>query len=544
MTQGTVNWKPTKTEIFDQPKGDDGSKFSLAKVAEYVTRGAKDDRVIAWATHKLREAGFPKTTLGRAEALFTALRKQVGWVPDPDATEHMKAPHLLLGDGVDLGYFGAGDCDDLTIALLAAYLSVAQSVGIKAAVVGQSYTRDKAIGHVLGAVWDEKSEKWYYMDPSSDFALGECLTPFTRERIIQVPSQKVICDADVCLSSPRSVRPVPPTDGFFIGVMGLPNGEEEIVFFDPPAALGEFKPHASGDGLSAALAFDPANVIPMPDSFELGLGKGLLGASLQLLAGIADMEAARDVLVKKMGAENLFKGPVWTPDLESLFNEVKGAASVAAQFLDEAAHGQRAIAPGEGDDLVLEGKETDPFWIKLLPKKPSDIVQMFELVNPLTGQAMSLSGLDALDNLPIPNRHQRNAMATRASQALGVAPAAAAVPLAPLIVAVVGSVCIVIAAVYAITNVTQVIHATVQQAIAAWNDKNIIDCIKEKGKLNCPSPDELADAYRVKRKADADLLKANEEASPWVTALKWGAVGGGVIALSLAAREYFKGKKP
>lgn len=119
-------------------------------------------------------------------------------------------------------------CDDLTIALgstiLSAmmYLSAAESVGAKAAVVGHAYGKDRMIEHVLGAIWDPQTSKWYYVDPSlQDMPFGEC-KDFTRERVYLVPSAELFCDDRVCLRpGGKAAGPPPmPRRGDFVAVNG------------------------------------------------------------------------------------------------------------------------------------------------------------------------------------------------------------------------------------------------------------------------------------------------------------------------------------
>lgn len=119
-------------------------------------------------------------------------------------------------------------CDDLTIALgssvLAAmmFLSSAESVGAKAAVVGHAYGKDRMIEHVLGAIWDPPTNRWYYVDPSlQDMPFGEC-KDFTRERVYLVPSAELFCDDRVCLRpGGKAAGPPPmPRRGDFVAVNG------------------------------------------------------------------------------------------------------------------------------------------------------------------------------------------------------------------------------------------------------------------------------------------------------------------------------------
>lgn len=128
-------------------------------------------------------------------------------------------------------------CDDLTTGWGAAVLvalmmlSAAESVGVRAAVVGHSYQKNGIIEHVLGALYDQG--KWWYAEPSiPDMPFGEAKTP-TREYVIEVPSLEVLCDAAVCLmpGGQASTAPPPPRRGDFLSVNGVTNPDpaEEAI---------------------------------------------------------------------------------------------------------------------------------------------------------------------------------------------------------------------------------------------------------------------------------------------------------------------------
>jgi len=129
------------------------------------------------------------------------------------------------------------NCDDLTIVTLSCFLSALSSVGVRCAVVGHAYDRDRQIQHVLAAVFDQN--KWWYADPSTDAAFGSWAVPPSRERVIDVPcgdEAPAFCDADLCLAGLRSVAPpIVRRAGDFVGVDGLP----ESPLFAPVTTVGE-----------------------------------------------------------------------------------------------------------------------------------------------------------------------------------------------------------------------------------------------------------------------------------------------------------------
>lgn len=254
-----------------QRSGDRGVYESMTKVAQKIAEGRLHPDVVRWARTKLKEAGNPMHPALRAQVLLEALRKQSGWVPDPVDSEYIPPAHLMLGDGDSPPYFALGDCDDLTVALqsaiIAAFLLAAvESVGTRAAIVGHSYTKDRQVSHVLGAVYvpgskvDGKATKggWYYMDPSlPNMPFGSCKTPFTREIVILVPSGETLCDAGVCLlpGGVASGKPPEARKGDFVSLSGAHDDDDDA----PLAALG--LPYDVGCDED-----DPTILVPQPDS--------------------------------------------------------------------------------------------------------------------------------------------------------------------------------------------------------------------------------------------------------------------------------------
>jgi len=189
--------RPTKVEQFPQPIGEAGVMNSLAQVAKLATEGMLDPDVQAWSIKQCVEAGNPQTSQGRGQAILSALRKQSVWIPDPTNTETIRAAHLTLGNGKSAPKFLGGDCDDQTVAMLAAYLAACAAVDAKAAVVGHSYRQDRQLEHVLGSILGDDG-RFYYVEPSSQvIPFGKAKKP-TREVVILVPSQKKVCDDTSC----------------------------------------------------------------------------------------------------------------------------------------------------------------------------------------------------------------------------------------------------------------------------------------------------------------------------------------------------------
>lgn len=213
-------WKP-KVEKRLHPFGEEGVRSSLEEVAKKAAQGYLDPRVRAWAIETLQRARQEDgkkvdNPRARAEVLLAAVQKKL-WVPDAIGSEWIAGSHLTACVDKDAPCFHGGDCDDLSV-LLASSLA---SVGIYTMIVGQSYNSSKSIGHVLCAAHIDG--KWLYADPSTDYPLGKCVTPFTRERWLSFPEIKVVCDASDCRSSHARMNPENAgfvKQGTFVGVDG------------------------------------------------------------------------------------------------------------------------------------------------------------------------------------------------------------------------------------------------------------------------------------------------------------------------------------
>jgi hypothetical protein len=197
----------------EHPVGDPGGRLSIEEVARFATAGRGHPVVIAWVGHCLKAAGGPQGDVEKARAILDAVRKDTVYMLDPVWIEHMRGAHLTLS-----GLFPGVDCDDATIAFLAACLAC----GIRCAAVGHGFDKSGTIGHVLGAI--ESGGKWYYGDASvKDVPLGSWARKPTWEYAISLPDQSVICDAKLCLTGPKPPRPGAITmPGEFLGVSGVP----------------------------------------------------------------------------------------------------------------------------------------------------------------------------------------------------------------------------------------------------------------------------------------------------------------------------------
>jgi hypothetical protein len=236
MTHATASaawrsWKAESDERMDHPPGEKGLMLSLNEVVRMAREGMRHPRVRAWVTHRLRDAKDPKGVNPRADALLKALRQQAIWVPDPDHTEQMLGAHLILDD-----IFAGGDCDDLTIAYVAALGAALESINGRVAIVGHAYDGG-TYGHVLCALHD--GEKWVFADPSTNKPIGVAVGNVTDEIMIDVMTGEVICKG-ICMVNGSKKAPAPKNisgPGVFQRINGIPGYDAMNN-----AMLGRFEP--------------------------------------------------------------------------------------------------------------------------------------------------------------------------------------------------------------------------------------------------------------------------------------------------------------
>jgi hypothetical protein len=159
------------------PQGEAGIARSVAEVKAKIQASIKDARLRGWAGQTLIDAGRPKSVRGKFEALLNGVRKQTVYAPDPLGTDYMvtAAGTLCLQPGLCVP---AADCDDLTIALV----SAAITVGLDAYVIKQNF-KTQRMQHVLAAVRDPSDGTFIYADPSTSLPIGQ-RTPGASEEII------------------------------------------------------------------------------------------------------------------------------------------------------------------------------------------------------------------------------------------------------------------------------------------------------------------------------------------------------------------------
>ena len=159
------------------PAGQAGARLSLREVAERAWKARMSPRLRAWVTQQLAAAGV--STGGRrqkAACILDAFRKKVPYVHDPVMGEFMATPdQILCLDEGGLCIIG-GDCDEASITLAAACMSV----GIPAAIIGSSHKEPLDVPtHVFMAFQDELGS-WVRMDGTTQRPVGH-VAPHARE---------------------------------------------------------------------------------------------------------------------------------------------------------------------------------------------------------------------------------------------------------------------------------------------------------------------------------------------------------------------------
>lgn len=143
----------------DYPLGVSGIHLSLEQMALRMREGRLDPAVRGWAGDVLIAAGKPTGVRGQVQALLEAVRQVTVYGHDPVGSEYITsaAGTLCLRPGLCVR---VGDCDDLSVALGSAVMSV----GIPVMICKQRYGADDQ-EHVLIVAQDENGS-WFPADPT------------------------------------------------------------------------------------------------------------------------------------------------------------------------------------------------------------------------------------------------------------------------------------------------------------------------------------------------------------------------------------------
>ncbi len=166
-----------QTDTRPHPAGAEGARLSLKEVAERSWKARMSPRLRAWVTQQLDKCGASRGgRRSQAQCILDAFRKKVPYIADPLMGEFMATPNqtLCLDEG-GLCIIG-GDCDEATITLLAALMSIA----IPTMVIGSSHHEPYDLPtHVFGAFKDDLGD-WVRLDGTTKFPIGR-VPPRIRE---------------------------------------------------------------------------------------------------------------------------------------------------------------------------------------------------------------------------------------------------------------------------------------------------------------------------------------------------------------------------
>ena len=166
-----------QTDTRTHPSGAKGANLSLKEVAERAWKARMSPRLRAWVTQQLDKKGVSRAgRRSKAQVILDAFRKKVPYVADPLMGEFMATPdQLLCLDEGGLCIVG-GDCDEATITLLAALMSIA----IPTMVIGSSHREPYDLPtHVFGAFQDDLGD-WVRLDGTTKHPVGR-VPPRIRE---------------------------------------------------------------------------------------------------------------------------------------------------------------------------------------------------------------------------------------------------------------------------------------------------------------------------------------------------------------------------
>ena len=172
--------KPIEGHVTDarpHPAGRKGALLSLNECAERAWKARMSPRLRAWVLQELAKCGVSTGShKAKGQCILDAFRKKVPYVNDPVMGEFMATPdQLLCLDEGGLCMMGS-DCDEASITLVAAMLSI----GIPAMIVGSSHKEPfDTPTHVFMAFEDE-SKNWLRMDGTTKHPVGKA-PPHARE---------------------------------------------------------------------------------------------------------------------------------------------------------------------------------------------------------------------------------------------------------------------------------------------------------------------------------------------------------------------------
>lgn len=164
------------TDARPHPAGQKGALLSLDEVAARAWKARMSPRLRAWVTQQLDKCGRPKSRREKGQCILQAFRKKVPYVADPVMGEFIATPDqtLCLDDG-GLCVIG-GDCDDASVTLAAAMMSI----GIHAMIIGSSHKPPYDTPTHVFMAFEDEHEAWVKMDGTTNLPAGT-VGPSSRE---------------------------------------------------------------------------------------------------------------------------------------------------------------------------------------------------------------------------------------------------------------------------------------------------------------------------------------------------------------------------
>jgi hypothetical protein len=140
-------------------------RFTIPTMARFIREDGQSPEMRAFAGQVLRDAGFPASAQGKAEALLEYVRRAVGYVNDPAMTEMVqRAKHsLCVGDNLCIPI---GDCDDKVVALGA----LMRAAGLDVKILSVTYGGG-AQDHVSLSFLSDNG-RWLEADPTTTAPIG------------------------------------------------------------------------------------------------------------------------------------------------------------------------------------------------------------------------------------------------------------------------------------------------------------------------------------------------------------------------------------
>lgn len=133
---------PVTAKFSRIPTGPAGTRNTLERMRELVSRAVTDPVVIEAAQRIVRNAGVrPFDYLGEVRAVFEFARDRVRYTRDPQGVELLKAPRVTLAHM-------AGDCDDKSTLLAALVRALGNPTRVAFRAIGTNPLAPGAYSHV------------------------------------------------------------------------------------------------------------------------------------------------------------------------------------------------------------------------------------------------------------------------------------------------------------------------------------------------------------------------------------------------------------